>query len=141
MKDGSMPAGVAVVCHREGDRAAAMEAHLRSENLPDAEWFAPLDVDDVDEAVCAGRVGRVVFTNLSGLLDAIWDEEVQFDRWLSAGAAVSFVDSPEAESTAAVVFESWRKWSRRHRRRQVVAGIILGAIALATAFLLMWSMS
>jgi len=108
--------------------------------LAEAEWFAPLDVDHVDEAVGAGRVGWVVFANLSSLLDAIWDEEIQFDRWLSAGTTVSFMDSPGAESTAGVVFESWRKWNRRHRRRQVTAGVMLSAAALAAAFLLTWSM-
>ncbi len=148
MNDDAKPVSVAVVCEEDGEHATAMAAYLRSQNLTDVEWFAPRDVDDVDEAVCDRRVGRVVFVDLTALLDAIWDQEIQFDRWLSAGARVSFANPPGSTPTRAVeaaaivepipavVFESWRQWNRRHRRRQVVAGAILSGIALAAGFAL-----
>jgi len=132
-------AEVAVVCEKDGERAEAMQAHLQSEGLADARWYRPPDVDDIDEAVRAGRVGHVVFSDLTGLLDAIWDEDIQFDRWLSAGVAVSFADSAGAGSdtaTAAAVYESWGKWQRRQKRRRLVAGAILSAIVLVAGFVL-----
>ena len=132
-------AEVAVVCEKDGEQAAAMQAYLQSEDLTDSRWYRPPDVDDVDEAVRAGRIGHVVFCDLTGLLDAIWDEDIQFDEWLSAGVAVSFADSAGAASdsaTAAAVYESWRKWQRRQKHRRLVAGAILSVIVLVAGFAL-----
>lgn len=136
MTQDDAPTRTAVVCEKGGSQAATMQAYLQAEGLTDARWFATHDADDVDEAVRDGQVDRVVFTDLAALLDAIWDEEIQFDRWQSAGVVVSFVTPPEPETTASAVYESWRVWHRRQRRRRAIAGAVLTAVALAAGFLL-----
>ena len=135
------PTRAVAVCEKGGPKAAAMQAHLQAEGLADARWFTPNDVDDVDEAVRDGRVDRVVFSDLADLLDAIWDEEIQFDRWQSAGVAVSFVTPPVPDTTASAVYESWRAWQRRHKRRRAIAGAVLTVVALAAACLLAFAAS
>lgn len=136
MKSDESSVASAVVCAKDGPHAAAMSDFLRSHDMTKVEWFAPRDVDEVDQAVCAGRVRQVVFPNMSGLFDAIWDEDIRFDRWLSAGVDVLFVDLPPANATATAVFTSWRTWSQRYRRRRTIAGAVLSIIALVAGFVL-----
>lgn len=136
MTDNDTSTGIAVVCDRSGADAATMAAYLQVQGLAGAAWLSP---QDADEAVCEGRAGRVVFPDLTALLEAIWDKEISFDRWLSAGTVVSFVEPLPTTATPTVVYESWRQWERRHRRRQVTAGAILSAVAVVAAFLLMLS--
>ncbi|MCK4340701.1 MAG: hypothetical protein KAY37_03125 [Phycisphaerae bacterium] len=130
---------VAVVCDRDGGDAPAMEAFLTAQGLADAEWFAPRDVDEVDQAVCTGRVRRVVFPTETQLLEALWNNEIAFEHWLASDLRLEFVKMCEPTSAAHVeaVFESWRRWQRRHRRRQFVAGIILSIVAIVAAFVLL----
>jgi hypothetical protein len=135
VKDDDAMAAVAVVCERGGPAAEKVTDYLKAHDLRTAEWFPPEDMDDVDEAVTEGRFRRVIFPDLPTLFDAIWDQEMQFDQWLSAGTTVSFVDGPNGEATAVVVFESWREWNQRRRRRQIVAGVILSVVAIVAGFL------
>jgi hypothetical protein len=134
VKDDDKTMAVAVVCEKGGHAAQKMADYLETQDLRAAVWFPPCDVDEVDEAVSEGRFQRVIFPNLTSLLEAIWDQEVQFDQWLSAGTTVSFADGTESGATATVVFESWRKWHHRHRWRRIIAGAVLSAVALAAVF-------
>lgn len=143
MTSNNEPSKTLVVCEKDGEHAAKMREYLAADGLDAAKWLAPRDVDDVDEAVRKGEIRRVVFTDLGALLDAMWDEEIQFGEWLSAGVEVSFVDTPTEgpiapdTSIAAAVFESWRSWRGYQRRRRVVAGLILSVVALLAGLLLM----
>ena len=134
---------VAVVCEHGGKDRAAMETYLRTHQVTEAHWYARRDLDEVNQAVRSGNVQRVVFPKVSDLLDGLWTCEITFDQWLAAGTRVEFVESPEQNTAAHVktIFASWEQWRRLHRRRQVVAGIILSIVALAAAFALNWSES
>ena len=138
MSIGSNSETVAVVCDERGSSAPTMRAWLDAHDVVAEHWFDPLDLDDLDQAVREGRFQRVVFKDLAALLDGIWDGEITFENWLRAGVRLEFVESPDgaSESTINAVFASWQRWNRRHRRRQVVAGVVISAIVLVTAFVL-----
>ena len=129
---------VAAVCDKQEDLANAMKSYLDTHNISVSTWFTPLGLDDLDEEVREGRIRHVVFTDLTGLLDGIWDGDINFDEWLTKGVGLDFVDSPAAtpESTGKLVFESWHQWNQRRSRRQAVAGFLISAIALAAGFTL-----
>ena len=135
----TQPKGVAVICERHGDDSAAMEAYLQTQDVAEADWYAPRDVDDADKAVCEGRVGRVVFPNWPGFLDALWDEKIAFEHWLAAGVRVEFVTSPSPDTNTHLtdIFQSWQRWRQVRRRRQVAAGLLLSVVAVAAAFTLL----
>jgi hypothetical protein len=132
---------IAAVCDRNGPDAARMEAFLESvlesQSRP-ARWYALRDLDDVDREACAGRVPEVVFVRWEALLEGIWNGEVTFNRWLQAGARVHFVESPGSSSEAclATVSDAWMMHKRVRQRCQVISGIVLSIIAIASAFLL-----
>ena len=129
---------VAVVCDRRGRNTTIMEAFLQARSLAQARWYAPPDLDDVDRAVRRGDVRRVVFGDLNGLLEGIWNGELEFEQWSAVGTQLEFVEPPGQTAPAHVrtVFASWQRWSRRRRRRQLVAGVVLSVVALAAAFVL-----
>lgn len=131
---------VVAVGDRDGKDAAVMEAFLQAQGATEAPWYRPGDLDDVDRAVREGRVRRVVFDNLSTLLEGVWNGDIGFRMWLAKGTQVDFAEPPGQTTSAHVraVFESWEQWHRRRRRRQVVAGVILSLVALVAAFLLNW---
>lgn len=126
---------VAAVCDRKGPRATEMQAYLAARGLT-ARWHAPRDLDDVDTAVGAGRLGHVVFLGWSDLLDGIWSGEVTYANWLSAGVKVDFVDAPAdtRDACLAAVSQAWDRYRRTQRRRHTIAGLVLSIIAIAVAF-------
>jgi len=124
------PTNPIVVCDSRSPDASIMEAYLISQAYADTLWLQPRDVDEADDAVHQNRTRHVIFPNLGALLDAIWDEDIHFDRWLSAGIVVSFADPPSKEVVPSIVYQSWQSWNRRHKRRQMIAGLILSAIAV-----------
>ena len=128
---------VAVLCENQGATAQTMRGYLESQNLAHTHWYDPLNLDDLDEAVCRRRIRRVVFPQLSTLLAGIWNGRITFEHWLSSGVRLDFVSPPAAEpvTLTRLIFESWQCWHRRHRRRQSIAGAVLSAIMVATAFL------
>lgn len=129
-----------VVCEHDSKDTAAMETYLRARQLTEARWYPRRDLDEVDRAIRSGDVQQVVFPKVSDLLDGFWTGEIAFDQWLAAGAKVEFVESPGQNISADIktIFASWEQWRRPHRRRQIVAGIILSIVALAAAFALNW---
>ena len=131
---------VVAVGDQDGKDAAVMEAFLRAQGATEAPWYLPSDLNDVDRAVCEGRVRRVVFDSLSTLLEGVWNGDIEFSRWLATGTQVDFAEPPGQSTCAHVqaVFESWEQWQRRRRRRQVTAGVILSVVALVAAFVLNW---
>jgi hypothetical protein len=143
--------GTAVICERHGADAAAAQAFVDARGHRDVRWFAPRDLNDVEDAIEAGRIACVVFVRFEDFLTALWDEELAFERWLSAGVRVGFVHPPDVApagvvhadnealddadtALAAAVDANWRRWRRARRRRTIVAGLILSALALAAAF-------
>ena len=82
----------------------------------------------------AGRIRRVVFAGLPDLLEGIWEEEIVFEEWPD-DVRIEFVEPP-GDAAIGIMAASWRRWRRRHRRRQAVAGAVLSAIVLAASFLL-----
>jgi len=128
---------VAVLAEKQGQAAENVRAYLDAQSLAPAHWYHPTDLDHLDEAVRWGRIHRVVFPELPTLLMGIWDGRITFEHWLSNGIRLDFVSLPAAasESLIRLIFESWRSWRRRHRRRQAIAGAILSAIIILTVFL------
>ncbi|MBN1345769.1 MAG: hypothetical protein JXQ73_23955 [Phycisphaerae bacterium] len=141
------PTRVAVLCDKKGAHAGVVAGYLKARGLSEVTWFSAGDADDLDEAVRHGSIDHVVVPELGHLMDAIWDGEILFDQWLSVGTRVSFVSSHAGNSTEAdqataeLVFGSWQRWNRRHRRRQITAGAVLSAIALIAGFLMTLSLS
>jgi len=141
MSTKSQIGSVAVVCDVGSAAAAAMQAFLRAEAIEDALWYAPREVDEVDRAVQAGTVGRVIFPRPADLLTPLWNHELALDDWWARGVQVDFVEPPEPAPVALLqtVAHHWSEWRRHHRRRQALAGVLLSAVALAAAFLLNWA--
>jgi hypothetical protein len=99
------------------------------------------DLDELDRAVREGRRQHVVFDSPDQLLTGLWDGEIDAEAWLSAGVQVQFT-APAAldqQALARLLLASWSTNTRRHRRRRILAGLVLSAIAAAAAFLLNWA--
>ena len=128
----------AVICEPHGDNAAALEAYLRSRGLTDAEWFGPRDVDDVQRGLRAGTIRRVVLPGVSEFLNMLWDGVLDVELWLRADVCLELVESPAdpAEYLRRIV-GSWQRSQRARRRRQIVAGLVLSAVAALAAFALL----
>ena len=138
MNTPQQPAIVAAVCQQGSPDAPAMKTYLASHGVDQAQWTAPDDVHDVDRDVRAGTIRRVVFLRPDDLLTALWDQAIAAEQWLHAEVRVEFVESPgeHADPFVTATLESWSAWQRRQRRRQVTAGVVLSAAALALAFIL-----
>jgi len=106
-----------------------------------AEWYSAFDLDQVDRAVRDGRVRRVTFDSLDQFLAGLWNGEIDAAAWLAAEVQVGFDEPATVEQSALsrAVLTSWSAASRNNRRRQVIAGLILSAIAIAAAFVLNWA--
>jgi len=124
-----------VVCDRSDDDALKMREYLCSCGM-EARWYALRDLDEVDREVREGRVQRAMFSRWRDLLESIWNGEVNYDRWLSAGVGVEFIESPGESAAAclALVSRCWNDYARTRRRRNAIAGAILSLIALLAAF-------
>jgi peptidoglycan/LPS O-acetylase OafA/YrhL len=134
MSERARAEGVAVVCDRQGQDAAAVAAYLQGQGVADAVWYAPRDADQVDEAVRAGTVGRVVFPAWSDFLLVLWDDVLTPEAWPAAGVSVELVGG---DGTAATVLAEWQRWRRRQRRRRAWAGLVLSGLAVAAACVLL----
>lgn len=129
----------AVICEPHDDNAAALEAYLQSRGLTDAEWFGPRDVDDVQRGLRAGTIRRVVLPGVSEFLDMLWDGVLDVELWLRADAWLELVESPPADPAEHLrqIVGSWQRSRRARRRRQIVAGLVLSAVAVLAAFALL----
>jgi len=138
MKHGDKTRAAAVVADPRGVDAAAISAYLTRSGLGDADWYLPRDVDELDAAVQAGVVRTVVFPSIAEALQHGWDETAALATWPERGGVVRFAEEPaDGGAWLAAVWASWQAWRVRRRRRQAVAGAVLGTIALAAACVLM----
>ena len=126
---------IAAVCDKRGPDAARMEAYLKCKAIT-AKWYALRDLADLDRDVREGRVGGVVFVRAADLLEGIFNNEIKYSDWVTASVPVSFFESVDGDTARCManVGEAWDRHQVARRRRQTVAGIILGIIAIAAAF-------
>jgi hypothetical protein len=126
---------VAVVYDKRGPDTTGMEAYLKTQAVA-AHRYALRDLDGLNCDVCAGRVNRVIFVRVQDFLEGIFNDEIKYARWQAAEVQVDFVESPEPDASAhlAALGRAWEKHCRARRRRQTVAGLILGTIAVAAAY-------
>ncbi|MCK6456505.1 MAG: hypothetical protein L6Q92_08250 [Phycisphaerae bacterium] len=128
-----------------GERAAVVMADGR--DRPRAEEWAQSfgltlesvhaagELDDLDELVREQRVRHVVFERADDLWRGAWDRQLDLSRWPMDRVRVHFIApvSPAPEQAIAVV-NAWRSWDASRRRRQMIAGVALSALALLAAF-------
>ncbi len=120
-----------------------LEQYLKDNGLTDAARFLPKDQDDLDVQICAGDFDRVVFLDLPDLLNMIWEHEPKIDQWVESGAGIELVRAKTDHysdwlTLAHTVHDSLRGWRRRHRRRQIIAAVLLSLIALTSIAVLLW---
>lgn len=130
----------AVVCDRsDAAQAADVRAWLARSAVADACWFAPRDLDDVAAGVADGRITAVVFPRLDDLLAALWGGRLPLDRWRRAGVRIELAVAPSVDLPALLepLGSSWHAHARRQRRRRIVAGLVLSAVALLAAWILL----
>lgn len=137
MSDSAPNETVAIV----GDPARREESVARTILAGDVaavRWFSPRDVDEVDAAARRGELRRVLFLQLDDLLEAVWQGEIDLIAWRARGVHVTYAEPRDggAPDFVTVLADNWQRWEARHRRRQIVAGLVLSAIAIAAAFLL-----
>jgi len=121
-----------------------LEVALGSPAWAVAAKLLPKDDDELNAELCAGKFKQVVFADLDSLLEMMWKGEVDLDRWQSAGVHVDLVSPPSGPTNgwhemARTVHRSYTRWRGEQRRRQIVAAVILSAVALlamAALFLL-----
>lgn len=126
----------AVIGSRDDAHASNICALLDAHGAPATKWYRPYDADDVSAAIRKGTVARVVFPSLEILLDVLWLERANLRDWQAAGVPIN-VAGPTTENVVDVAIaaqQSWQRWRAAHRRRQVVAGVLLSVVALAAAF-------
>ena len=124
--------------------AEALSRYLVQHGVTNAVEFSEIDDDELDEALCAGDFQRVVFINLDALLTGVWQGHGRIDRWRAAGVEIEIAEPPGLDSsvTQGILLEMARslgKWRQRQRRRQIIAAVVLSAVALiclAALFLL-----
>ncbi|MEW6197307.1 MAG: hypothetical protein AB1601_01395 [Planctomycetota bacterium] len=130
---------VMVVCDPDGPAAAVVRARLAASGVAQVTWIRPGDADDVDRAVAAGQVKRVIWPDLATWLTALWDGLLVPARWRQPDLTVEFagVTGPLDASVVRAIATTWDAWHARYRRRQAVAGLILSVAALAAAFVVL----
>lgn len=117
--------------------------YLKDNGLADAAPFLTKDQDDLDVQICARNFDRVVFFDLTALLDMIWEHEPKIDQWVESGVRIELVrpeagDSADWLTLAHTLHKSLGGWRKRHRRRQIIAAALLSLIALAAIATLLW---
>lgn len=130
---------VAVVCDPHHPAADAVRGYVAARGLAAARWYPLRDIDDVERAILASRVRRVVFASPQDLLTAAWNRTINPTHWSPPGVQIDFADSPPAAANLDVrdALACWQLWDRARRRRQAIAGVILSVVVLAAAFLLL----
>lgn len=116
-----------------------VEEYLRNQGLSDAAWYLPRDVDELDKALCANEVRRVVFPSLDEFATALWEEPLSLESWRAPDVCVEFAQSSGSTEAAraAALIASWERHQARHRRAQALAGALLSAAAVAAAFIVL----
>jgi len=121
----------------------AIDAHLADRGVSHATHFLPKDDDDLADALAEERFDCVVFADFDALLSMIWKGDAEMQRWQTLGIRVELATAPDGEP------ESWQtltrqmsisldRWRARHRRRQVIAALVLSLIALLAVAALLY---
>lgn len=115
--------------------AEVLARYLERHGVANVIEFSETDDDDLDDALCAGDFQRVVFVNLDAMLTGVWKGHGRIDCWRAAGVAIEFVEPPGLDASAmqGILLEmvaSLAKWRQRQRRRQIIAAVVLSAVAL-----------
>lgn len=138
MSETRAASGVAVVCERGGVAGALVEDYLRARGVTDAGWYAPRDVDEVEDGLRAGQYRRVVFAGLADFLALLWQDALVVECWQGAGVVIEFAQPADggAAGQVATILETWVQVRARQRRAQAVAGLVLSGVAIGVAFVL-----
>jgi hypothetical protein len=140
---GGSTAAVAVVGLPADPAGDALRAYVASHVLGEAPtWFAPRDLNDLEDAIEAGRFERVVFATPGDFLEAVWNGEIRPAAWRKAGVRVEFAErsAPGDDATRAwSLAERYEAWRARRRQAAIVSAVVLSAIAIAAAFALIWA--
>ncbi len=112
-----------------------MQAHA----VRDATWYSPRDVSNLEQAVRAGAVQRVMFLQTADFLGLLWDEVLTPEVWQAPAVSVVSAGSGDALTAAQItdILAAWQTWRHRRRRQRAIAGLILSAVAIAAAWLLL----
>lgn len=113
----------------------AIDACLADRGLTGATHFLPKDDDDLADALAEKRFDCVVFADYDALLAMIWKGDADLEHWHALGICIELAVAPEGkpgdwQPITRQVSASLRRWRKRHRRRQVIAALILSMIAL-----------
>jgi hypothetical protein len=138
--------GCAVRLATNDEEQRALDDYLDRHGPAHVVEFAAKDDDDLDAELCAGRFDRVVFADLNALLSAIWKDHAHVDRWVDAGVSIELATPPPGDSSAwqagvLHMFASLTRWRRQQRRRQIIAAVILSALALVALAVLFYLVS
>lgn len=130
---------VVVICDSHGAAAETVRGYLAARGIGGAAWVGPHDADDVERAIVAGRVRRVIWPDLAAWLTALWGGQIVASRWSQAGVTLEFAEmaGPLDTSFVRALATAWDAWHARHHRRRAVAGLILSVVALAAAFVVL----
>ncbi len=142
--------GCAVRTASIDDQRLALSAYLDRQDCSEAVEFAPKDDDELDAALCAGGFDRVVFADLDALLTMVWKGHGQVDRWNAVGVRIELATPPTPPASPApttdahddcarfvgVMYDSLARWRKQRRRGQVIAAVVLSALALLALTLL-----
>src|SRR5262245_46999116 len=121
---------------------SAIDEFLASTGLRDTVEFLPKDDDELDTQARAGRFETIVYATLDDLLTAIWKGDADWGAWRQAGIRVVAADQADAgdwRDFVDLLWTSLARWRKSERRRQIIAGVILSALALGAAAILLWS--
>jgi len=106
----------------------------------DVTEFQEKDDDELNAKVCEGRFEIVVYPDLESLFLAVWKGDADLAAWKKAGVELYLAHSPVEPWRPFVeqMYESLVRWRNGERRRQIIAGTILSAAALAAVATLLW---
>lgn len=135
------PDRVAVRRTTDPREAEALARYLAQHGVVNPVEFSEIDDDGLDETLCAGDFQRAVFFNLDALLTGVWKGHGRIDRWQAAGVEIEFAEPPgiDPSATQGILLEmvaSLATWRQRQRRRQIIAAVVLSAVALICLALL-----
>ncbi len=129
---------VAVVGVCDSPESAALCARVDARAPAEATWFAPRDLNDLEDAISAGRFGVVVFARPADFLEAVWSGDIRPALWRAAGVELEFAETEGGEWMWEIAgrYEAWRG---RRRGAAMASCVVLSAVAAAAAFGLIWA--
>lgn len=121
-------------CGRDAD-AAELRAWLLQRQVVEPAAFRLKDIDDLDAAIRDKKIHAVLLSDAETLLHAAFDRLIDLDLWHAHGVRIEFLRPPPDNGRAALhdFTSAWSAWHARRRARQIAAGLILSAAAIASA--------